>query len=98
MSEKEILAEKIRALITRNYARDLFDLWFLLNKKAEIDLKLINKKLSYYIKSFSKGEFVKAINLKKDIWKPELNPFIIGELPKFAEAKKLVLEKFKKFK
>jgi len=43
--EKEILAEKIRALINRSEPRDLYDLWFLFSKKAEVDKKLIKQKL-----------------------------------------------------
>jgi len=45
LSEKEILAEKIRALINRREPKDLYDLWILFNKGVEIDRKLIKKKL-----------------------------------------------------
>jgi len=45
LSEKEILAEKIRSLINRSEPRDLYDLWFLFSKKATIDKMLIKKKL-----------------------------------------------------
>ena len=43
--EKEILAEKIRALVNRGQARDVYDIWMLVNKRVEIDKKLIAKKL-----------------------------------------------------
>jgi len=52
MDEKEILAEKIRALVTRNQARDLFDAYFLLKKGVKPEIELINKKLGYYNKKF----------------------------------------------
>jgi predicted nucleotidyltransferase component of viral defense system len=52
MNKDEILAEKVRTVITRNRARDIYDLWFLLQGGAGIDLKLINAKLSYYNKKF----------------------------------------------
>ena len=45
LEEKEILAEKIRALINRSESRDLYDIWMLLNKGVEIDKKLIINKL-----------------------------------------------------
>ncbi len=45
LPEKEILAEKIRTMANRTQARDFYDLWALLNKKVEIDKKLIIKKL-----------------------------------------------------
>ena len=45
LAEKEILAEKIRALINRSEPRDLYDLWILFNKGVEVDKKLIEIKL-----------------------------------------------------
>lgn len=45
LEEKEILAEKLRALINRAEPRDLYDLWILLEKGAEVDKDLINEKL-----------------------------------------------------
>lgn len=48
LEAKEILAEKIRALIIRGRGRDVFDLWFLLTKKIPIDWSLIDKKMSLY--------------------------------------------------
>ncbi|MFC1710146.1 nucleotidyl transferase AbiEii/AbiGii toxin family protein [Patescibacteria group bacterium] len=35
LSEREILAEKIRAIYSRKKGRDLFDLWYLLSKKVK---------------------------------------------------------------
>lgn len=90
MAEKEILAEKVRALLTRNYARDLYDLYFLLTRKVSIDINLINEKLSYYNKSFNKADLRKKIIEKKEIWESELNSIIIGNLPSFNEIKNLI--------
>jgi len=92
MEEREILAEKVRALITRNKARDLYDLHFLLKKDVEIDIDLINEKLKYYNKSFSFSEFKKSLDKKERIWKNELNPFIFGEIPDFSGVKRDVLK------
>lgn len=41
----EILAEKIRALLTRAKGRDFFDLWFLLAKKTAFNTKFVQEKL-----------------------------------------------------
>lgn len=41
MDEKEILAEKIRALVSRKEPRDLYDVWMILSKGVAIDKKLI---------------------------------------------------------
>jgi predicted nucleotidyltransferase component of viral defense system len=95
MAEKEIASEKIRAILTRNYARDVYDLQFLLKKGTKLNINLINKKLSYYNKQFNKKEFMRKLNEKKDIWESELRPFIIGNLPDFASAKKLIVASLK---
>lgn len=95
MSEKEILAEKVRALLTRNRVRDLFDLYFLLKKRIKADRDLINKKLEYYKKTFDNREFRDSIKKKRDIWISELRPFVIGEIPDFDEVSKLVLKTLK---
>ena len=55
--EKEILAEKIRALINRKEARDMYDIWMLLNKDVEIDKKLIAKKIKKEKSNLANLEF-----------------------------------------
>ncbi|MBI2632188.1 nucleotidyl transferase AbiEii/AbiGii toxin family protein [Candidatus Pacearchaeota archaeon] len=94
MDEKEILVEKIRAILTRNYARDLYDLNFLLRKGVKPDFNLLNDKLEYYKEKFSKSKFVKKVNEKRDVWKAELEPFIIGDLLEFKDVKNFVLSFF----
>ncbi|MFH1774650.1 MAG: nucleotidyl transferase AbiEii/AbiGii toxin family protein [Methanobacteriota archaeon] len=42
----ELIAEKIRALITRNQPRDYFDAYMILEKGYKINLKLVRKKLA----------------------------------------------------
>lgn len=48
LSAEEICAEKIRALLTRQKGRDLFDLWFLISKGISINNKFVQEKLLYY--------------------------------------------------
>ena len=45
LDEKEIFAEKIRALISRGEPRDLYDVWMLLNEKVDINKELVLSKL-----------------------------------------------------
>ncbi|MBS3159926.1 nucleotidyl transferase AbiEii/AbiGii toxin family protein [Candidatus Woesearchaeota archaeon] len=92
LDEKEIFAEKIRALVSRSEARDLYDVWILLNKKVEIDKKLIleklkeeNKRLSD-LKLPSKEEYTN--NLKQ----------LVSFVPSYEQVKKEVLELIKKIK
>ncbi len=96
MGEKEIFAEKVRAIITRNKGRDVYDLWFLLERGVKADNALIEKKLAYYNMKFSISEFEKAINAKKNAWEKDLAPLVFGALPPFNEAKKKILSAFKK--
>lgn len=89
MQEKEILAEKIRAIMTRNKARDLLDAYALIEKNIEIDKKLIEKKLNYYNLTFNKKKFIDGINKKQKLWARELMPLVIN-LPPFKEVKNTI--------
>jgi len=62
MGQKEILAEKYRAIMTRTKGRDLYDFWFLLNKKVDFNIQLIQKKLKIYKKTYQLQEFIKRVN------------------------------------
>ena len=75
LAVKEILAEKIRALIIRGKGRDLFDVWFLLSKKIEIDRDLVNLKMSFCNRKINLKEIMTIIKempdqeIKKDLTK-----------------------------
>jgi len=75
LSDQEILAEKIRALLTRGKGRDVFDLWFLLAKGVKIDQSLARKKLKEVDKEFSREILVRKVKvfplkrLQKDLGK-----------------------------
>lgn len=92
MQEPEILAEKIRAVMTRTKARDVYDIWFLLGKGVEFDEILARKKTEYYKQEWNPKEFIKRIDAQKAAWKTELGP-IVSAVPDFREVKKLILEK-----
>ena len=75
LSKKEILAEKVRALLVRGKPRDLFDLWFLLKQKTKLEWEFVIKKMEYYpdieinkrileekIQEFEPEEFRKDLN------------------------------------
>ena len=96
MDESEIVAEKVRAIITRNKARDVYDLWFLLRKNAKPEINLINKKLRIYNMKFSFEMLVKSIEEKKVFWRTDLRGLIIGELPEFEKIKKEIVSAFSK--
>jgi hypothetical protein len=92
MQEKEILAEKVRAVMSREKARDVYDLWFLLGKGVPFDRKLAQKKLDFYNEEWSAEKFAAGIENKKPIWETELRE-LITNVPDFNDVKKAVLEK-----
>ena len=77
MDKDELLAEKIRAVLTRNKPRDLYDLWFLLQLGAQFNNKLVQYKLKYYDLHFTAKLIQKAINkfTVEDFIK-DLRPFV----------------------
>jgi len=78
LSKKEILAEKIRAILTREAPRDLFDLWFLSKQKTDLDWRLVEKKMEYYPKvKFDRKILLKKIEaIKIEELKKDLNQFL----------------------
>lgn len=94
MDEKEILAEKIRALMTRNKARDLYDLFYLLEKGIDVDLGLVDKKLRFYSLKFSADKFKESVDSKEAIWGKELK-HLVKSYPEFKEVKKKVIKAVK---
>lgn len=89
MDEKEIFAEKIRAIYERNKARDVYDLWYLLSKRGvSFEAQVVNKKLSHDKVKFERGAFLSKIEEKKVSWERDLTGLVAGELPPFAQAKR----------
>ncbi len=94
MDLEEIMAEKIRAIMTRNNARDIYDLWFLSQKKIKTPISLINLKLKYFKKEYVPKEFEKSVEKKEKIYKQEMQQ-LIPVLINFQEIKNnLISQKF----
>ena len=92
MDLREVISEKIRALLTRTTARDLYDLWHVMVRLgAEPDPKLVRKKMDFYGRKYDQKELIRRISMMRGSWEKELNPIIIGELPSFDEVKESVL-------
>jgi predicted nucleotidyltransferase component of viral defense system len=86
---EEILAEKIHALIKRNNARDLYDLFFLL-RFVEVNEKIIQKKLEIFKMKFNKEILKRKIEKIKPKWEAELRPFLLTQLTNFDTVKYFV--------
>jgi predicted nucleotidyltransferase component of viral defense system len=93
MKKEEILAEKIRALMIRGKARDLYDIVFLIKKGTPIDYDLINEKLTYYEIKFNKDDFFRKASSIKNIWQSELQG-LVPKVPNFDDSLNFVIEEF----
>lgn len=95
MDLTEIMAEKVRALMTRNKARDAYDIWFLLKRGVRPDRGLIDRKLRIYKKRFTNAEFEEHLESKRGYWNLDLQDLIIGELPDFDMIQGEIVAAFK---
>jgi len=102
LTPKEILAEKIRAILTRKKGRDFFDLWLLLAKGIKLDWSLINQKMSYYPElKWSKEKIHQAIQVYSlSDFEKDLRPFLpLNERARlkkiYTVSKKVLLEELK---
>lgn len=91
LSAKEILAEKIRAVLTRSQPRDLFDLWFLLKREVGLRWDFVTEKMKYYPDvPFSQRLLLKKVEeFKPEGLEKDLNKFLPRNYrnyyPKFVE-------------
>lgn len=92
MAEEEILAEKIRAIVTRNKPRDVFDLHFLLSRGVSFNLDFVNRKLAYYQEVFEKEKFIEKVKEKRMMWQKELEEYC-SSVPEFEKVLVLIVEK-----
>lgn len=92
---EELLAEKIRALLTRTRGRDIFDLWFILSKQIPVDWKLVNKKMALYKKSADLERVAQTIKkFPQEEIKNDLTKFLpLTHRNLVKEIKDLTLEK-----
>lgn len=61
LSQKEIFAEKIRALLGRTKGRDLYDAWYLFEKGVALDQKLVGEKMKEIGKVYNEEMLLKKI-------------------------------------
>src|SRR5579884_1797611 len=87
MDLREVASEKVRDIIRRKKARDVYDLWFLVTRKRVNMLpEIIDKKLSFYGLSFNRETFLATVQTAADYWEEELSPIVVGHLPSFDEV------------
>ncbi|MGC8730614.1 MAG: nucleotidyl transferase AbiEii/AbiGii toxin family protein [Candidatus Micrarchaeia archaeon] len=99
MNMEEVAAEKVRAIMTRNKPRDVYDLYILIKKGYNLHEFIVRKKLASYV-NFSLKDFEKAIDKKRDPWNIELKNLLYKQridrgFPKFEDCKATILDFFK---
>lgn len=90
LSEEELLAEKIRALINRKQPRDMYDIWALFGKGININKKFLAKKLREENSKLSELKFPSKEEYKKDLRN------LILYLPDYEQVKKEIMRNLPK--
>jgi len=95
MQEEEILAEKTRAVINRVKARDVYDIWFILQQGININLKVVEEKLEYYKQRWNLEKFREKIEEKNKIWHTEMKS-LVKIVPDFKKVRDDIIGDFEK--
>ena len=85
MQNPEILAEKLRALSTRQKARDLYDAYMLVRKGVRLDIALADRKMEFYGRRLDVRALRRDLELLGPGWKRELEG-LLEEVPPFRAA------------
>lgn len=93
LTVEHLFAEKVRALLIRGQARDLYDLWFLIEQGLSVDVDLINAKLALYDVAFEVERFQQQVEALEGGWQRDLRP-LLAQVPEFALVQERVLQAF----
>ncbi len=95
MVQEEIFAEKIRALLTRKKARDLYDLYFLVQEGISASRELIEKKMEYYEEAFAAAKLLARLPEFASSWEEEMKG-LLAEIPPFDQVRAVVQDRVKR--
>ena len=87
LQKKEILAEKLRALCLRDKARDLYDVWFLVNQDVALDKNMFEQKMM-----ITKSPAKIQISTTESKWKEDLSILLINP-PNYNDVKKEIIQR-----
>ncbi len=97
MSRKEILSEKIVALLFRHNAkaRDLYDLYYLVKSGVSIEVSMIDQKMKEYGHTFTKERLLGRMEQLSSLWNKELGRLLPeNEFVKYNEVNAYLLACF----
>ena len=81
LNKRELLAEKLRALSTRDKARDLYDCWFMVKQGTGPEKQLFLQKMKVV-----EAEPVIKISATEDLWERDLSMYLKNP-PEFSKVK-----------
>ncbi|MFH1802232.1 MAG: nucleotidyl transferase AbiEii/AbiGii toxin family protein [archaeon] len=94
LAKEEMIAEKVRAAITRNKPRDHFDVYKIIKSKIPIDLKLVKEKCEQTNAEFSIIKMFNKAKQLKNRWNADVEALLAEEIP-FQEVIKTLAKHFK---
>ncbi len=100
MDRQEILAEKVRAMMSkgrRHKERDLYDMYYLVGKGGIYNKETVIKKMNEVKVNFSEKELLESIENVKSTWE-SLRPFIQHNLEGYDHVSRTVIEAMKRDK
>lgn len=86
LQEREVFSEKLRALSSRSKARDLYDVWFLMQQGLEPDLELFEKKMKVI-----GDETAVRIDTTAEEWSQDLQ-ILLENPPAFSKVRTEVIK------
>lgn len=80
-------------MLVRGKARDVYDLWFLIEQGMRPNLELINAKLALYEIHFDLRQFQQQVEGLSKNWQRDLQP-LLAQAPEFAMVRERLLQAF----
>lgn len=90
LTDEELIVEKLRALSVRENARDLYDLWFLLNLGLQVDTTLFEKKMAVV-----NANPAVIIHISKAMWTRDLE-ILLEHPPSYETVRASVVARLEK--
>ena len=76
LSPDHLMAEKVRALLVRSKARDVYDIWLLKNQGVAINKGLVEQKMRLYELTITRPVLEKALLKARGEWERDLRPLL----------------------
>jgi len=94
LTREHLLAEKVRALLVRAKARDLFDVHFLVERGVRCPRSLLDAKMRVYRRRFSLAALDRGVRSAGLSWSDDLEP-LLGQVPPLRPVAASVREAFR---